>query len=594
MSTTARAFKTCLSLTLVVGVLAIPNSALAAKAVKFPWNGPAPRVKPGRIVVTFRPGTTRGERLTAHAGAGARVSGPTHRIDVVRLPAGLSPWAAIRRYEADPNVLAAEPDRFATFTEIPNDPLFDAQWALLNQRQFHPITETGLIAQDTARGTNGVDVMANDAWDQTTLGSDAVVAILDSGVDIDHPDLANSMWVNGAEQTGLPGVDDDSNGYVDDVNGWDFRGDDANPSPGSGLAGSHGTHVAGIVAAERGNGLGIAGVCGACRIMALRFDLSLGQEVKAIRYAIDNGADIINMSFASNVWSQGERTAIRLAGNAGLLTVAAAGNSSLDNDIPTYVERSFAPAFPASYDLPTILSVAATNHHDKYALGTECELSTIPRWRCAFTSWGHDSVDLAAPGVDIVSTVAPGLGDVADGYQVLDGTSMASPLAAGTAGLVLHEHPTYGPLDLKNALMNSANPTSALELLSSWADITGVSKWPMRGQFTRTDARLNAWTALNGPTTNATPRTDGNIDGAKSMTRRKLDGHVGWPSDVNDVYRKRLVAGNRYRIALDGPPGQDFDLFVWTPNAIEIHQFTAADPTRSVRRRSRCVRVRAT
>jgi subtilisin family serine protease len=575
MSTTARALKTFLSLTLVVGVLAIPNSALAAKAVKFPWNGPAPRVKPGRIVVTFRPGTTRAERLAAHAGAGARVSGPSHRIDVVPLPAGLSPWLAIRRYEADPNVLAAEPDRFATFTEIPNDPLFNAQWALENHHQFHPITETGDVAQDHARGTAGVDVGAVDVWDQTTLGSDVVVAILDSGVDIDHPDLLNSMWVNAAEQAGLPGVDDDGNGYVDDVHGWDFRGDDPNPSPGAGLAGSHGTHVAGIVAAERGNGIGIAGICGACRIMALRFDLSLGQELRAIRYAIDNGADIINMSFATPVWSPAERSAIRQAGNAGILTVAAAGNSSLDNDIPTYVRRSFAPAFPASYTLPTILSVAASNHHDWYGLQTECDLSTIPRWRCAFTSWGHDSVDLAAPGVDIVSTVAPGLGDVGDGYQVLDGTSMASPLAAGTAGLVLHEHQAYGPLDLKNALMNSALDTSALVLQSAWADLTGVSKSPMRGAFTRTDARLDARTALNGSTVNATHQSDGNIDGARLMSRARMIANVAWPQDVNDVFRKRLVAGNRYRITLDGPPRKDFDLFVWTPNATEIHQFTA-------------------
>jgi subtilisin family serine protease len=281
------------------------------------------------------------------------------------------------------------------------------------------------------------------------------------------------------------------------------------------------------------------------------------------------------MSFATPIWSQAERSAIQQAGNAGILTVAAAGNSSLDNDIPTYVQRSFAPAFPASYTLPTVLSVAASNHDDWYGLQTECEISSIPRWRCAFTSWGHDSVDLAAPGVDIVSTVAPGLGDVEDGYQVWDGTSMASPLAAGTAGLVLHEHPTYGPLQLKNALMNSAETTWDLKLLTSWADLTGVSKWPMRAPFTRTNARLNAWYAISGSTTNATHRTDGNIDGARLTSKARVIANVAWPQDVNDVFRKRLVAGNRYRIRLDGPPGKDFDLYVWTPKAIEIHQFTA-------------------
>jgi subtilisin family serine protease len=161
------------------------------------------------------------------------------------------------------------------------------------------MTETGDSPQELTHGSSGADVDAPFAWLNATPGDDVIVAVLDTGVDVDHPDLVDSMWVNQLEQSGLPDVDDDGNGYVDDINGWDFRGDDPNPSPGTSLIGSHGTPVAGIVAAQRGNAIGIAGVCGSCRIMALRFDLSLGQEIDAIEYAAANGADVINMSFAS-------------------------------------------------------------------------------------------------------------------------------------------------------------------------------------------------------------------------------------------------------------------------------------------------------
>jgi subtilisin family serine protease len=247
----------------------------------------------------------------------------------------------------------------------------------------------------------------------------------------------------------------------------------------------------------------------------------------------------------------------------------------MDNDVPFYIDSSFAPAFPASYHLPTVLTVAASTHKDAYGLQTECDVSTAPRWRCAFTSWGRESVDVAAPGVDIVSTVAPEAGgDVGVGYQVWDGTSMAAPLVAGIAGAVKHEHPTYGPVDLKNAVMNSVDHPASLKLLTSWAHVTGVSKSPIAGKFTRTQGRVNALGALTAPITNATPLTDGNINGAKPMTGT-VRSTVGWPSDVNDVYRRRLVGGNRYRITLNGPAGKDMDLYVWSPVAKEIHQFTS-------------------
>ena len=291
---------------LSLGLATVTTMALASESValsappKLPWQGPPVAVKQGSLVVTFRSGTSTVARRGIHADVGARVAehGRSTGIDVVELPEGVRTADAITSYQADPRVLAAEPDRVAVSTVIPDDQHFGKQWWQHNVGQSHPMTESGYVGQNNFHGVADADIDAPEAWDATTPGDDVVVAILDTGVDVDHPDLVNAMWVNTVEQSGALGVDDDGNGYVDDINGWDFRADDANPSPGTALIASHGTHVAGIVGAERGNGIGIAGVCAACRIMALRFDLSLGQEVDAIQYAIDNGADVINMSFA--------------------------------------------------------------------------------------------------------------------------------------------------------------------------------------------------------------------------------------------------------------------------------------------------------
>ena len=403
------------SVAALLAVVALSPAALAAPPPKFPWQGPAVRVKPGRVIVTFAPGTTRAERRAVHAKVGGRPTaprGPSGRRR--RRPAGAldergDPPVPVRPFGRGRR---AGPIRGAH--RDPNDRHFDPhQWALHNTGQFHRISESGFVGQRSARGLNDRDVDAPAAWDAdaATPDDEAVVAVLDNGVDIDHPDLVDALWTNEIELGATPNVDDDGNGYVDDVHGWDFRQDDANPSPGNPqkIDNSHGTHVAGIVAATRGNAIGVAGICDACRIIPLRFDLSLGQEIEAIEYAVANGADVINMSFASPIWSAAERAAIEAAGDAGVLTVAAAANFSADNDIAFYPETGFAPAFPASYTLRTILSVAASNHKDQYALVTECDLSSVPRWRCAFTSWGRLRRRRGA-GVDMVSTIAPQAG----------------------------------------------------------------------------------------------------------------------------------------------------------------------------------------
>jgi len=575
-----------LTVALVIAAVAasFPAAAGAAPpALPAPWHAAPPRAVPGEVIVTFRggasPAQARSVLRTGGATDVARVAGRGAASFVAHVGIGRVD-AAIRTYLASPSVSTAEPNRIAAPTVVPSDQRFAEQWALDNQGQSHRITDYGLRGRRQS-GRIDSDVNAPEAWDVTTGSSDVVIAVIDSGVDIDHADLEESLWVNLMEEGGAPGVDDDGNGYVDDVHGYDIDNDDPNPSPS--LKDQHGTHVAGIIGAEH-DGTGVVGICPGCRIMALRFDYSLGQELEAIDYAIENGADIINMSFGGATWSPAERNAIETAGDAGILTVAAAGNSSLDNDISALPADSndAAPLFPASYALPTVLTVAASDDRDRYATISQCGPSNIPRWRCAFTSWGHDSVDVAAPGVDILSTVVSG--GVYPGADVWDGTSMAAPLVAGIAGLVRSANPSYGPLDLKNAIMNGVHAAPAdLPLWSSWAPLLRLPRKAMDGDFTRTQGRVDALAALTAPTTDATPLTDGNIDGAVPMGVN-ASGRVTWPHDTNDVFAVALQKGKRYTVTLDGPATHDLDLWVWSSTASEIFQFTAG----CFRRRGEC------
>jgi subtilisin family serine protease len=555
-------------------------------AAKFPWGSGVARVVPHRIVVVWRPGVSAasGRELTARLHTSRIAPTPGLGVDVVRVPAGRSTAAAIHTFQRSPLVRSAEPDRIATaFT---NDTRYDEQWALENTGQSHDMTDQGGGPGTMTTGTPDADVDAPEAWGALTVHHQVVVAVIDTGVDITHPDLQNQLWVNTAEESGTPSVDDDGNGFVDDVHGWDFKGNDPDPTPGNGMENSHGTHVAGIVAAEQGNSEGIAGVCPDCRIMALRIgsasSLTLGNELKAIDYAIRNGADVINLSLGSPVWSKSERSALNRAGKHGILVVAAAGNDSLDNDIDFFHQAdsvhqapAFAPSYPATYTLKNVLAVAASNDRDNYAYVSQCR-GFAPLWKCGFTNWGHDSVDVAAPGVDILSTVKQGQGTTFPDYELFDGTSMATPLVAGVAGLVLSEHPGDSAVQVKNAIMRSVNHPSSLKIFDSWAYAVGQPKKALSGRFTRTQGRINASKALaTTDLSNATPPTDGNIDGARRI-KGKRTGSVAWPADANDVYERKLVKGSKYEIDLTGPKGHDLDLWVWKPGTKEIFQFTAS------------------
>ncbi len=209
-------------------------------------------------------------------------------------------------------------------------------------------------------------------------------------------------------------------------------------------------------------------------------------------------------------------------------------------------------------------------------------------WVCAFTSWGRVSVDVAAPGVDIVSSVVVGTGGGGTDHEAWDGTSMAAPHVSGIAALVRTVRPELEPVEVKNAIMNAVDRPSSLRLSSYYHEQLGIPPGPLAGRFTQTQGRVNALGALTADVSDATSSGDGTIRGAGSM-QRSAAGRVGWPGDVNDVFAKDLRASSRYEVSLDGRGGADLDLFVWNPGTEDVWQFDAG----CFHIKGRCLALRA-
>jgi len=335
--------------------------------------------------------------------------------------------ALLARLKTNPDVEYAEMNHVASANVQPNDPFINSSgtWGQAYQDLW------GLYS-----------IHAPAAWD-TSTGSGMVVAVIDTGVDYRHPDIAANMWTNPGETAGN-GVDDDGNGFIDDVRGVDFVGADAR-SPVIGNdpldRNGHGTHVAGIIAASGNNGVGVIGVAWNAKIMALKGldDSGNGLDTTlapAILYAAKNGADVINASWGGQGHSQTIEEAIQFAYSVGVVFVSAAGNAG--QDAWGY--------FPANS--PEAITVAAVGP----PTGSYC-----PSW----SNYGT-KIDVAAPGVDILSLRAAGstLGQVvADAYMRLDGTSMAAPHVAGLAALLLSQRPGYPIESLRQTIRSSAAPT---------------------------------------------------------------------------------------------------------------------------------------
>ncbi|MDD5232783.1 MAG: S8 family serine peptidase [Syntrophales bacterium] len=327
---------------------------------------------PDELLVKFKRHADVMYANQVHSRIGARRVGRFSSIGVdrVRLPARLKIKDAAKEYLQDPAIEYAEPNYLRRIERTPDDPYYGLLWALRNTGQ----------EVNGSRGTPNADIKASIAWDKTTGNGAIVVAVIDSGADYNHPDLAGNIWVNPGEV--LNGGDDDGNGYNDDVRGWDFVDGDNDPMDPQG----HGTHVSGAIAAGGNNALGVTGVSWSAKVMAVRgIDaygyITVADFISALDYARANGARIANCSFGGTGFSQSEYNAIAAAGSAGMLVVASAGNNAADNDA--------SPRYPSAYDLDNIISVASSTQNDTLS------------W---FSNFGKTSVDLAAPGENIYSS----------------------------------------------------------------------------------------------------------------------------------------------------------------------------------------------
>ena len=389
------------------------------------------------MLVKFKPGATAGERQAALARAGGRVRKRFARSGIEHVDVTAS------TLESDPAVLYAQPNyiRRAVGAGMPNDPAWTSN------------TLWGLVR-----------VNAPAAWAAfPNTARDVVVAIVDSGVNYRHPDLSGSAWVNRGEVPGN-GLDDDSNGYVDDVHGIDIVNRDSDPIDDYG----HGTHAAGILGAQGDNGIGAVGVAWSPQILACKFLDATGTgndagAIACLEYLIDLKVNHgINIRVANNSWGSlrdpnapfpyALRDAIDAAGQAGIISVFAAGNEGVNDDAT--------PFDPASFALPSIVSVAASDENDA---------------RAPFSNYGGTTVDLAAPGTNIFSTYG-------DGYAYSSGTSMAVPYVSGTL-----------------ALMTSLNPSLTAGALKQMV-LASADRLPLWAGWTVTGGRLNVFAALQAAT----------------------------------------------------------------------------------------------
>jgi subtilisin family serine protease len=307
----------------------------------------------------------------------------------------------------------------------PSDPRFGQLWGLRNTGSNEP--------GGRSPGRSGADLDVMNAWGLTT-GSKAVkIAVIDTGIDYNHPDLKDNMWVNLAEKNGQPGVDDDGNGYVDDVHGYDFANDDGDPMDGH----SHGTHCAGTIGAVHNNGEGVAGVMADVTLVGIKFLTDSGSgatanAVKSIDYATKVGVDLMSNSWGGGGYSEALKEAIQRASDAGIVFTAAAGNSGTNNDSK--------PHYPSNYEVDNVISVAAHTAQDTLA---------------SFSCYGRNTVHVAAPGHNILSTVKNG------GYAVYSGTSMATPHTSGAIGLLLAQTPGLTVTEVRDRVMATSVPVSS-------------------------------------------------------------------------------------------------------------------------------------
>ncbi|WP_159293787.1 S8 family serine peptidase [Microcystis aeruginosa] len=409
------------------GLASVPTTAPVTSELRPAATSTLAPYAPNQLIVKFKKGiaSTQVAQFKSLFGAVSTQTIKLTGAEIWKLSGSLSVEKILKQYGSNPIFEYIEPDYIRTVgtitpkATIPNDPSFNQLWGLHNTGQ--------------SGGTADADIDAPEAWDIQTGNPNLVIGVIDTGVDYNHQDLVGNIWTNPGEIAN-DGIDNDGNGYIDDIRGWDFAYNDNNPSDVHG----HGTHVSGTIAGKGNNGVGVTGVAWNAKIMPLKFlndqgSGSTSNAILAINYATAKGVKLTNNSWGGGGFSQALYDAINAAGQAGALFIAAAGNNSANADVN--------PMYPAAYNLDNIVSVASTTRTDSLS---------------SFSNYGLTSVDLGAPGSDIYSTTPNNT------YSTYSGTSMASPHVAGAAALLWSQNPTWTAQQVKNTLMNTGDSIAAL------------------------------------------------------------------------------------------------------------------------------------
>jgi subtilisin family serine protease len=519
------------------GLSSASFSSLPAGAARALSSVPAVQIVP-------MPGAVRGPGAYGLSAQAVNAFEPLTRTYRVKLAPGSDVTALIAALSRDAAVEVAEPNYLYHLSQLPNDTTFSQQWHHRNTGQLG--SQDGF--DPSGAGTIGVDIQSEQAWDTETGSSGMVVAIIDSGLDRVHPDISGNLWTNAGETNN--GLDDDGNGLIDDLNGWDFGDDDNNVAHGCPDSG-HGTHVAGIVAAAGNNGIGVAGVNWDAQLMPLKVsaDSIAGcfidslDVAAAITYATNKSAKVINMSLGGP-HSVAVETAANAAQTAGVVLVAAAGNET--NSDPS-------GSYPAA--LASVIGVAATDRKDARASYSN------------FGSW----VSLAAPGTAIRSTLP-----IAEGsYGFLSGTSMASPVVAGIAALVRSQYPALNPAEVEARLLASCESIGSsgvgagrVNAVRALLNLTAISptQAPAGQAFTAT---LTGVALHSGVSFRLTKTGVSNVVGTSVNVTAQNSATCSFnvPAASTGVYNVQVVIGNT---------------IITLPNAITIFGLNITDASPSV------------
>ena len=392
-------------------VTALPSGPTRKAASSIRAQDP-PAIRPGELLLRFRAGVSQQDKDTIIAAHGTRrkkqLQGDSG-VEKLELSAGRDAATVVLEILQNPQVEFAEPNFLVSKDDLsPNDARFGEQWSLRNTGQNG--------------GRFGSDIDASSAWTRTTGSMSTVIAVIDSGIDFTHPDLANNQWINPAP------------GASGDLHGWDFVAQSAEIKDEQG----HGTAVAGIIAAEGNNSLGVTGVMWRASLMSLRILDNTGTgdiaaAVEAIDYAVAHGAQVINLSWGTSGESVALKDAIDRANRRNVVVVCSAGNGGRDLNVSPY--------YPASFALPNLISVGATDNVDQLA---------------SWSNWGAPNVSVAAPGTNILTTQMGG------GYWNVTGTSAAAPLVTGIAGLLKTVRPVANSRLIARVISEGARQVASL------------------------------------------------------------------------------------------------------------------------------------